>query len=60
VTVKVEAVTNPVNVGLAVLALDVIAVAMFVNSVVNSEPRMIFAGSPDCRESLAAKSVVTV
>ena len=42
------------------LALDATAVAMLVNSVLNSVPRIILPLSPEGNESLAAKSVVGV
>ena len=50
----------PVNVGETVLALVAIAVLMFVNSVVNSEPLIILAAFPEGRLSFAPKSVVIV
>ena len=50
--------TVPLNVGLAVSALVLIAVEMLSNSVSNSAPLMILSGSPLVSVSFAAKSVV--
>ena len=50
----------PVNVGLAVLALELTAVAMLSNSVSISAPFTTFAGLPEIRLSFAVKFVVFV
>lgn len=50
--------TVPLNVGLAVSALVLIAVEMLSNSVSNSAPLITLFGSPLESESFAAKSVV--
>tara|TARA_R110000803_G_scaffold18624_5_gene49458 strand:- start:602 stop:889 length:288 start_codon:yes stop_codon:yes gene_type:complete len=52
--------TVPVNVGDAVLALELTAVCMAENSVSISEPFTILEGLPDTRLSLAVKLVVLV
>jgi hypothetical protein len=57
-TSTVAAVTVPVNVGDAKSALLEIAVAMLTNSVLNSVPLIIFAGSPLGKASLVLKNVV--
>ena len=50
--------TVPLNVGLAVSALVLTAVAILSNSVSNSVPLMTFCGSPLDRLSLGPKAVV--
>jgi hypothetical protein len=52
--------TVPVNVGDAVLDLELTATAMAVNSASISEPLTIFDGFPDVRLSFAVKLVVFV
>lgn len=52
--------TVPVNVGLAVSALVLMAVDMLSNSVSNSEPLITLFGLPLESESFASKSVVLV
>ena len=60
VMVAVGIVTVPVNVGDARSALVALAVAMLLNSVVNSEPLITLAALPEGSESFSAKFVVTV
>ena len=60
VMVAVGIVTVPVNVGDARSALVALAVAMLLNSVVNSEPLITLAALPEGSESLVPKFVVTV
>ena len=59
-TFRSSKVTVPENIGLAELALEAMELAISLNSVENSEPLIVLAGSPEGKESLAAKFVVGV